>query len=83
MILRWCQHILLPIVNLQHCKKKDSIVGAFLRILHLYLDQLFVARLRVTAYLFLETYVNYHSPSRSLQPDDGDMADPSLTPLHD
>ena len=61
-------------------QKKDSIVGAFLRILHLYLDQLFVARLRVTAYLFLETYVKHQSPSRSLQLDDGDMADPSLTP---
>ena len=80
MILRWCQHILLQIVNLQHCKRKDSIVGAFLRILHLYLQQRFVARLRVTACLFLETYVKYHSPSRSLQPDDGDMADPSFDP---
>ena len=64
-------------------QKKGLYRRCFPAILHLYLDQLFVARLRVTAYLFLETYVNYHSPSRSLQPDDGDMADPSLTPLHD
>ena len=32
---------------------------------------------------FWGTCSEHHNPSRSLQPDDGDMADPSLTSLHD